>query len=318
MTRPTRVPEEKKPVTPATKGPADTSDSPPIRPHKELPTKRAYSSSTQPPRALKPALTPHEKGKQSRVATSSAATPDRGEGNQVRIALSCNTSFPTPSTARPGDSLAPTPAPPTSPTGNSKDQEREHLGEAPLRTLPPALLTPTSPTDNPGYSRRQSANFRLHRTGFLDRHLVPQQYRLHGPGFQDEPNHPPPSTGRQASRRRTVIQSPGRGNTRPSAATDYQAHTEVPETTMTTPSVNLEALANLQADELRNIIESLQGMAASRTEGAPTPTTPQHPPTPTTAVGEEEAILWEQVGTCPVPLPDRPPTSPPPHQRADT
>ena len=81
---------------------------------------------------------------------------------------------------------------------------------------------------------------------------------------------------------------------------------------MATPGVNLEALANLQADELIKLIEILQGLAASRTEGAPTPTTPRRPNTPTTSAGEEEAILWEQVGTGPVPLPDRPPVRPPP------
>ena len=87
---------------------------------------------------------------------------------------------------------------------------------------------------------------------------------------------------------------------------------------MATPGVNLDALANLQADDLRKIIESLQCLAASRTEVAPTQTTPRLPPTPTTAAGGEEAILWEQVGTVPVPLPYRPPTRPPPHQRVDT
>ena len=80
---------------------------------------------------------------------------------------------------------------------------------------------------------------------------------------------------------------------------------------MDTPGVNLDALANLQADETRKLIESLQGLAASRTEGAPTPTTPRRPPAPTAAAGEEEAIMWEQVGTCPVLLPDRQPTRPP-------
>ena len=84
---------------------------------------------------------------------------------------------------------------------------------------------------------------------------------------------------------------------------------------MATPGANLDALANLQADELRKIIESPQGMAASRTEGTPTPTTPQRPPTPDTAAGEEEAIMWEQVGTSHVPLLVRPPTRHlPPHE----
>ena len=83
---------------------------------------------------------------------------------------------------------------------------------------------------------------------------------------------------------------------------------------MATPGANLDALANLQADELRKIIESPQGMAASRTEGTPTPTTPQRPPVPAKATGEEEAILREQVGTGHVPLPERPPTRPPPPQ----
>ena len=76
--------------------------------------------------------------------------------------------------------------------------------------------------------------------------------------------------------------------------------------------MNMDALANLQADELRKLIESLQGLAASRTEGAPTLTTPRRLPTPITAAREEEAILWEQVGTGTVPLPDSQPTIAPP------
>ena len=81
---------------------------------------------------------------------------------------------------------------------------------------------------------------------------------------------------------------------------------------MATPGVNLDALANLQADKLRKLIESLQGLAASRTERTPTLATPQRPPIPATAVGEEEAILWEQVSIGHVLLPERPLTRPPP------
>ena len=55
---------------------------------------------------------------------------------------------------------------------------------------------------------------------------------------------------------------------------------------MATPGVNLDALENLQAYKLQKLIESLQGLAASRTEGTPTPTTPQGLPTPATAAGE--------------------------------
>ena len=124
------------------------------------------------------------------------------------------------------------------------DLEREHRGKAPLHTLTPALLTPTYLTDNPGDIRRQYAHFRLHGPGFLDGPLVPEQYRLHGLGFQDETNHPPPFTGKRASRRKTTTQSPGRGNSQPSAATNPQS----PMTMMATPGVNLDALANLQAD----------------------------------------------------------------------
>ena len=204
-TLPTRFPVEKNPTTLATKGLADTSNSPPICLHKGLPAKGAHSGVTQPPSALTPDLTPHEKGENSRVATPSAATPDRGKGNQGRSASSFRTRFSTPLTAHLGESLAPTAAPPTSPTGNSEDFTREHLGEAPLRTLPPALPTPTSPRDNPSDSRLQSAHFRLHGPGFLDGPIVPDQYILYSPGFQDEPNHPPPPTVRQASRQRTVI-----------------------------------------------------------------------------------------------------------------
>ena len=60
---------------------------------------------------------------------------------------------------------------------------------------------------------------------------------------------------------------------------------------MATPDVNIEALANLQEDELRKLIEILQGLVASRTGVNTAPTSPQPPRTPTTTVGEEEAIL---------------------------
>ena len=82
---------------------------------------------------------------------------------------------------------------------------------------------------------------------------------------------------------------------------------------MATPGVNLDALSNLQVDKTRKLIQSLQGLAASRTDGTPTPTTPQCPPIPAAAAGEEELILWEQVGTGHVPLSERPPARPPPH-----
>ena len=111
--QPTRIPSDKKPVTPATKVLADTSDSPPIRAHKGLPTKGAYSSATQPPSALTPALTSHEKGEKSRVDTPSTATTNCGEGYQLISASSLRTRFSTPSTALLGESLEPTePHPP--------------------------------------------------------------------------------------------------------------------------------------------------------------------------------------------------------------
>ena len=81
---------------------------------------------------------------------------------------------------------------------------------------------------------------------------------------------------------------------------------------MATPVMTLDALAILQVDELRNLIKSLQGLAASMTEGSQTPATPRRPPTPTAVAGEEEAILWEKVGTGHVPLGVGPPTRPPP------
>ena len=87
---------------------------------------------------------------------------------------------------------------------------------------------------------------------------------------------------------------------------------------MATPGVNLDALENLQAEELRKLIEILQGLAAPRTKGALTPKALRHPHTPTTAAGEVEAILWEKIVTGIVLLPDRPPTRTPPPPRADS
>ena len=56
---------------------------------------------------------------------------------------------------------------------------------------------------------------------------------------------------------------------------------------MATLGVNLEALANLQEDDLRKLIESLQGLAAASTWDDTTPTAPQTPHIPATTAGEE-------------------------------
>ena len=249
---------------------------------------------------------------------------DRSEENLVRISSSRRAQLSTPSTAHPGESLAPAAASLTSPADNSGDLAREHLGKEPLRTLPTTLPMSTSPTDNIRDNRLQSAHYRLHVPEFLDVPIVPDHYRLHGPGFLYRPlvqekqahlladTHPPTTTVRRVSRQRTVIQSPGRGSAWPRTANNPQSHTEVPEPTMNTPGVNLDALANLQADELKKLTESLKGLAASSKEGTPTPETPQRPPIPATGAGEEEVIGWEQVVTGHVPLPERPPTRPPP------
>ena len=78
---------------------------------------------------------------------------------------------------------------------------------------------------------------------------------------------------------------------------------------MATPGMNLDDLANLQADELQKLVEILQGLAASRQEEA-TPT--QQPPVLASAPAEEEAIRWEKVETGQVPVTEAPHTRPPP------
>ena len=73
--------------------------------------------------------------------------------------------------------------------------------------------------------------------------------------------------------------------------------------------MNLDALASLQADELQNLIECLQGLAASSQEE----TTPmQQPPVHASTPSEEEEIRWEQVGTGRLPIREAPHTRPPP------
>ena len=61
---------------------------------------------------------------------------------------------------------------------------------------------------------------------------------------------------------------------------------------MATLGVNLEALANLQEDDLRKLIEILQGLAAAITGDDTTPTDSQTPHIPATTAGEEESMLW--------------------------
>ena len=77
---------------------------------------------------------------------------------------------------------------------------------------------------------------------------------------------------------------------------------------MATPSVSLEALANLQADDIQKLIEILQCIAEARTRT--TPTAPQTPHVPAVTTGEEEVILWEKVSTGNVPPQEVPPAIP--------
>ena len=163
---------------------------------------------------------------------------------------------------------------PTYPTDNSGD-----------------TLSPTPPTDNPGDVSHQIAHFRLHGPGFLDAPLGPRQISQ-----LISSSHPPNFTVRRASRRRKVIQSPGRWRARPRAANNTQARPAPHDPSTATPGAKLQALANLQADKLQKLIEILQGIAAART-GTNTPTAPQPPHIPVATTGEEEVILWEQVGT---------------------
>ena len=62
---------------------------------------------------------------------------------------------------------------------------------------------------------------------------------------------------------------------------------------MATAGMNIDAIASLQADELQKLVESLQGLVASRQEG-PTPT--QQPPGNTATKAAEEEIQWEKLG----------------------
>ena len=68
---------------------------------------------------------------------------------------------------------------------------------------------------------------------------------------------------------------------------------------MATSGAILEALTNLQEDELQKFILSLQGIAEART--GTTPTAPHPPHILDVTTGEEEAILWEKVSTGNVP-----------------
>ena len=80
---------------------------------------------------------------------------------------------------------------------------------------------------------------------------------------------------------------------------------------MATTGMNLGAIESLQADELRKIIESLQGLAASRQDET-TPT--QQPPIHASSPEEAEIIRWDQVGTGQVPFTEAPHTrTTPPH-----
>ena len=58
-----------------------------------------------------------------------------------------------------------------------------------------------------------------------------------------------------------------------------------------TKTMNLDAIAGLQADELQKLIESLQGLSAARQEPA------RQPPVQTETASAEDEIQWEQLST---------------------
>ena len=74
----------------------------------------------------------------------------------------------------------------------------------------------------------------------------------------DTPPHTPPTDN-------TGDVKHQRGKARPKAANNPQAIPATQEQKMSTPGANLEELANLQANELQKLIESLQGIAVART-----------------------------------------------------
>ena len=86
---------------------------------------------------------------------------------------------------------------------------------------------------------------------------------------------------------------------------------------MAAPGVNLDALANLQADELRNLIESLQGLAASSTEGAPTLKPRDAHPPPPQQQGKKRRSCGNKLAQAPSRSRIGHPSDPP-HQRSYT
>ena len=75
-----------------------------------------------------------------------------------------------------------------------------------------------------------------------------------------------------------------------------------------TETMNLDAIAGLQADKLQKLTESLQGLAAARQE----PT--RQPPVQTETTSAEEEIRWEQLGAGRLPASEEPQARPPPTQ----
>ena len=82
--------------------------------------------------------------------------------------------------------------------------------------------------------------------------------------------------------------------------------TEAPSQARATSGMNLDAIASLQADELQKLIESLQGLAASRQEPA------RQPPVHTATTLAEEEIRGEQMVAGQLPVSEDPQTRPPP------
>ena len=176
------------------------------------------------------------------------------------------------------------------------------------------------------HGQGRPATSRIAQTGDA-RHHSSVHFRLHGPGFLNIPlvlerrskrpeSTPPPTTIRTVSERISVIQSPGRWSAWPRTAINQLERADAQYPTMAAPGVNIEALTILQADNLSKLIESLQGFAVAMTAkeppAPPTPTQSTPPHIPTTIAGEDEAILWEQIGTGHVLPPEVPPPRTPP------
>ena len=237
-------------------------------------------------------------------------------------------------------------SPPTNSPGDDKSPRGKNNGDYPIGrpTSPPAPSPTVAPTGRCSARKKEtrqrltihSARTRSH-VNTKTRPLVAKKTGATTPRDRARKSGAQKITQRSPSVSATQEQTPNRRTDTPSAPPPHRedptqsAHyrlwgpgfldvslvpeeqepatpTGAPTQARVTETMNLDAIAGLQADELQKLIEILQGLAAAWQE----PT--RQPPVQTATSVAEDKIQWEQLSTGQLPATEAPQVRPPPTQ----